>query len=525
MTNGRNVAVAAAIACVLSTPLAIGSNVALADELSDLRANQQLLQQRLDQLAQIPSTGGGYLGGVPHAGAYPGPGGAATAGAGIVGGSFPRSFLIPGTDTSIRVGGVITEEMDYWFNGGPTNSTPQTTTIGDNGVVLSVPLHGHVLGAANNARSRSTSIFSMTAKESKVNFETRTPTAYGEARTFMEFDWAGSGSFAPGGANPTSVSDNLVPRLRFAYATLGGFLAGQANSNFSDPDANGETIDFGGNVGEAGVVRLPQIRYTVPLAPWSFLGALSVSAETPETDGSTAFGAIASDGSPISVAPALANPAAVLNTALGTFFDPFKSAAPGLTAAWYVPQPWGHWDFSTVLRPALQVKDGFKVDRSYTGWGVHTGFDVKPGWFGWVKDDIIMSGVYGNGIGRYLNCSCSIALVTNYPAVAAATAAATFRSELSTSYGGELGYQHWWAPTLHSNANIGYFHQDLNSSLLTAGEAGTFNKELVTAHVNLFWNPVPFVTVGAEYMWGHRMVVNNLKGDENVLESKFAVAF
>jgi hypothetical protein len=60
---------------------------------------------------------------------------------------------------------------------------------------------------------------------------------------------------------------------------------------------------------------------------------------------------------------------------------------------------------------------------------------------------------------------------------------------------------------------------------MTAGEAGTFNKELVTAHVNLFWNPVPFATVGVEYMWGHRMVVNNLKGDENVLESKFAVAF
>ena len=44
----------------------------------------------------------------------------------------------------------------------------------------------------------------------------------------------------------TTVSDNLIPRLRYAYGTLGGFLAGQANSNFSDPDANPETLDFGG---------------------------------------------------------------------------------------------------------------------------------------------------------------------------------------------------------------------------------------------------------------------------------------
>ena len=78
----------------------------------------------------------------------------------------------------------------------------------------------------------------------------------------MEFDWAGSTAYAPGGNNPTSVSDNLVPRLRFAYGTLGGWLAGQANSNFSDADANGETLDFGGNVGEPGVVRIPQVRYT-----------------------------------------------------------------------------------------------------------------------------------------------------------------------------------------------------------------------------------------------------------------------
>ena len=96
----------------------------------------------------------------------------------------------------------------------------------------------------------------------------------------LEFDWAGSTAFAPGGSDPTSVSDNLLPRLRYAYGTLGGLLAGQATSNFSDPDANGETLDFGGNVGEPGHVRIPQIRYTMP-AWWG--ASFSVSAETPET--------------------------------------------------------------------------------------------------------------------------------------------------------------------------------------------------------------------------------------------------
>jgi hypothetical protein len=69
---------------VLATGL---STTAWADELADLRANQELLQRRVDQLAQAgPSTG-------------PGPGGP------VMAGSFPRSFAIPGTEVSLRIGG------------------------------------------------------------------------------------------------------------------------------------------------------------------------------------------------------------------------------------------------------------------------------------------------------------------------------------------------------------------------------------------------------------------------------------
>ena len=141
--------------------------------------------------------------------------------------------------------------------------------------------------------SRGNGIFSQSPRESRLNVETRTPTAYGEARTFMEFDFAGTNNFS-GGANAgtTSVSDNLIPRLRYAYGTLGGFLAGQANSNFSDADANPETLDFGGDVGQAGVVRIPQVRYTYA-GPYG--SAWSASLETPQTDIITPGGKITTD--------------------------------------------------------------------------------------------------------------------------------------------------------------------------------------------------------------------------------------
>ena len=47
----------------------------------------------------------------------------------------------------------------------------------------------------------------------------------------------------------------------------------------------------------------------------------------------------------------------------------------------------------------------------------------------------------------------------------------------------------------------------------------------MTMHANVIWNPVSFVDVGFEYMWGQRRVVNNQTGQMNVLISKFAFRF
>src|SRR5215469_7237636 len=272
----------------LGTIVALGGSTAAVAMLTglagaradDLKLNQQLLDTRIDQLAAV--------GQQPGAGNQFSVDQNAAAGSPVTAGSFPRSILIPGTDTSIKIYGQITEVLDYWMSGGGSavNSSPQTTTIGDNGILQSISLRGTV------ASTRGNGVFSQTPKESKIGFETRTPTPFGEARTVFEFDWAGSTTFAPGGTGPTSVSDNLVPRLRYGYATLGGLLAGQATSNFSDPDANSETLDFGGNVGEPGRVRVPQVRWTMP----TWWGAsFSVSAETPETIIATPVGLEASD--------------------------------------------------------------------------------------------------------------------------------------------------------------------------------------------------------------------------------------
>src|SRR5271154_1680126 len=123
----RNTAITAVSGGVLSVAmLAAGASGARADELADLRANQDLLQQRLDQLSQAAA--------------------APTAPIGV--GSFPRSFLIPGTDTSLRVGGQAVGSVLWYLKGqapngslnGAAGLSNNTDGQGGTGNLPSIPL-------------------------------------------------------------------------------------------------------------------------------------------------------------------------------------------------------------------------------------------------------------------------------------------------------------------------------------------------------------------------------------------------
>ena len=295
MTRTRTIGTLAAIGGVTATiALLTGLPAANADELADLRANQELLQRRIDQLAQgQPPAPGGIPGGGPGS-AF---GAQATPGVPVGGGSFPRSFLIPGTDTSIRLGGFVDLTSLYFLNGAnSSNPGTPTSNSGQNGNLNAIPVGqinipglGPVAQSANH--SRGNGVFTMSPQQSRLNVETRTPTAWGESRTFMEFDWSGSNNFVPLSAQQGG-GDSLLPRLRFAYGTLGGFLAGQAISNFSDADADTESMEFGGAAGSTGGYRVPQVRYTLA-GPYG--SAFSVSAEQPTTGLIVPSGTISND--------------------------------------------------------------------------------------------------------------------------------------------------------------------------------------------------------------------------------------
>jgi hypothetical protein len=287
---------------------------------------------------------------------------------------------------------------------------------------------------------------------------------------------------------------------------LGGFLAGQANSNFADPDANAETLDFGGPTGQAGVVRIPQVRYTYAGA-WG--SAWSISAETPETDIVTPAGNVRSDqntqalpGGPGAVTNATAGCVAngVLispTTACTLSGNPTKASAPDITFASYWAEPWGHVDFRGVVRPTLTINDGHLINKTFVGGGGGISGDVKPGWFAWEKDDFLWQFTAGNGLGRYLNDGSGAALATNYltsPATAAAAANILVRPV--TEFGYQVGYQHFWVPNLRSTLVYGYSYFGYPSQLIGPTQSIVSNKQLQTVHANLIWSPVAFIDTG-----------------------------
>jgi hypothetical protein len=213
---------------------------AAADELADLRANQELLQRRIDQLAQVaPQAAPGTTGGVEF-GTRPVPGAA------LIGGSFPRSFLIPGTETSLRVGGFVDATFTYWFQGGQVNGG-QTTNTGANGQVQSVALdvRGQTIpGLATPGNivpvqpdhSRGNGVFTGSALESRLFAETRTPTSWGEARTYLQFDFAGCDNFSCNGiqhvANPLGKPTRTSPiRTQAAKRSISAAMSGRPASS------------------------------------------------------------------------------------------------------------------------------------------------------------------------------------------------------------------------------------------------------------------------------------------------------
>src|SRR5258706_5367596 len=210
---------------------------AVADELSDLKRRIEEIELRQKQVEQAPP---------PNA---------------VTAGSPPGSFLIPGNDTAIQLGGYVKLDAIYDHKA----SEGDLTSIGK--IPLTAP------GANGNAARRD-GVARFHARESRGVFETITPSSYGPVKSYFEGDFFGVNGQPSLGVN----GYNFL--LRRFFVDGGGFRAGQDYTNFMDPDAGYEILDFGGPTGFI-FLRQAQVRYTTPNTPY---GQFAFAAENPEGD-------------------------------------------------------------------------------------------------------------------------------------------------------------------------------------------------------------------------------------------------
>jgi DcaP outer membrane protein len=346
---------------------------------------------------------------------------------------FPGYFRLPGTNNLLRIGGYA--KTDFIYDLKPAGNV-------DSFIPATIPI------PAPAEFTNST----ISVRPTRMSLDFLVPTSSGSLRFYIEADLFGSNA--------------TTPRLRHAYGQAKNFLIGQSFSNFMDPDAGPDQLDFQGPNAQVSI-RNPQFRFSTLVAERT---TFSLSAEKPTSD-------VAFTTPDFSAQP--------------------NSPAPDGTFKLRREMERGHVQFSVLLRDVAAFAPNNRHD-SVLGWGFNLAGSERL--FG--KDTLVYEGTYGQGIERYINDTSGLGIDA---AIISAQNTKLTAVPVVATYG---GFQHFWVPRLRSNAVYGFL-QVQN----TAFQPGpTFHESNYMAG-NLIWNPYHSLTVGTEFLYGWRVNKNNATGN------------
>lgn len=339
---------------------------------------------------------------------------------------FPGYFKLPGTATLLRIGGYA--KTDFIYDLKPAGNL-------DSFIPATIPI------PAPASYTNST----VSVRPTRLNLDFLVPTKSGESyRFFLEMDLFGTNA--------------TTPRLRHAYGQAKNFLVGQTFSNFMDPDAGTDQLDFQGPNAWVST-RNPQFRYSLLVAKKT---TFSISLEKPSSD--VAFTTPQFEAQPNSPSP---------DGTLKIRREMYR----------------GHVQLSALFRSVgAYLPDG--RHESVFGWG----FNFAGATRFWGKDTVVYQAAYGNGIERYINDTSGLgedAAVSslNNPHIQALPVVAT--------YG---GLQHFWIPRLRSSIVYSFVQvQNTEAQLGSVYHQGNYTAG------NLIWNPFGSLTLGGEFLYGWRI--------------------
>jgi Porin subfamily len=395
------------------------------------------------------------------------------------GGSFPGSFLVPGTNTSFAVHGFI--QFDLTHAMGPHVAE---NSFGANGV----PLEGS--GVSSTVAHSTNGGTNMGIKPTRPNIETHTPTAYGLLKTYVEFDFNQT-------AGTQLAGNNDILRLRQAYGTLGPWLIGQTLSLYADPQAYADTANGAQDVGMMNTfnVRRPQIRYT-----WLAGNGLSIgaSAEVPSYPGDVVATLGSAAGSATTVA---------LNGTTTYYNWPHFVVAP----EW--DQPWGHVKLALAGGMAEARNQGATTttpNLSYGEWAVHLSGHLNT----WGKDALRGGIWYNHGAADFDSWISQGGLIETV---------GTGANKTVTAWAGYANYEHFFNTQWRANESFGYMRVNgILTGWSAAALTGLQHVEF-SNNVNVIYSPVPQTDFILEWQHAYRQVMSGATGVEDQLDfqSKF----
>ena len=373
---------------------------------------------------------------------------------------FPSSLRVPGTNAAYRIGGYAS--FNYVSSFDPIESK-------DRFIVGSIPVEDQQ--AANVGANTS-----LTANQTRLNFDLREDTSFGRFRAFVEGDFAGE-------------SDTF--RLRHAYGQFADFLTGKTWSTTYDAQAHPDELDFEGINGQT-ILRQAQIRW------FPSIGEdynLAVALEDPITE--------ATDYDYNDV-----------DMNMSTFEDEATSSSdlPDLVGS--IRRTWFdryHLRTALVLRN-LQAQSVWTpgLEPSTTGWGLAvSGVAKVPFWD--ERDNIKFQVLGGRGVGRYLND-------TNTLGGLDAVFAPDGSLDALPIFGGYVAFQHWWDERMRSTFLVSAVRIDNYDY-----QPGDAYKQTARFSGNFIWSPIPRVDIGTELIWGQR--TNKDNKDASALQLQLATKY
>jgi len=358
---------------------------------------------------------------------------------------FKGAWRLPGTSAALSIGGFVKTSVVY------NNDALQ---VSDRFIVGSIPV-GISETTGDEAQS------SVTADQSRLNFDLRQPTDYGIMRAFIEGDFAGS---------------NETFRLRHAFGQWKRLVTGKTWTTFMDPDASPEEIDFEGLNGRINV-RQAQFRY-MPTFGEEY--ELQFALEDPD--------------------PQIQNGSGVTRT-------------PDLVLAgrFHLYQRL-HTKLALIAREIRGQSTASGDAQKAFAWGASlSGSFATPRLDN--RDKLLFQLNHGDGIGRYVN---DLASIGEYDGIFDPV---TDDLQLFNVTAGYLSWQHWWGINeLRSNFTFGAV--EVNNPGFIGDDA---YQRTLRFSSNLIWSPIPRIDVGGEYLWGQRQNEDGAEGDANQLQ--FAVKY